>query len=181
MIAFKALGAGGLAPITGYAWPLPAAGAPGRWVAGSPGDGLCRDAVHGCRVGDLPWWLQDELWVAEFDGPIATGRHKISGPRARLLRRVDAWDAACARRFAEACAERAADHGAAARRGARADTARAVEALAEDAARCAREGDAIVTAYVAAHVAARTGRPEAMTAEREWQAAWLRAELGLRG
>jgi hypothetical protein len=180
MIAYKALCAGGLAPISGYAWPRPAAGAPGPWVLGRPGAAICRDAVHGCRVADLPWWLQAELWEAEFDGPIALGRHKISAPRARLLRRVDAWDGTCARRFAAACADRAADHAAAARRdggGARAPIA---ETLAEDAARCAREGDAIVTAYIAAHVAARAVGPEAMTAERTWQAGWLRAELGLR-
>ena len=176
MIAYKALCAGGRAPISGYAWPAPATGAPGPWVVGRPSGAMCRDAVHGCRVADLPWWLQAELWEAEFDGPIAIGRHKISAPRARLLRRVDAWDAACARRFAGACADRAAEHSAAAPR----DKARIAQPLAEDAARCAREGDAIVTAYIAAHVAARTAGPDAMTAERAWQAAWLRAELGLR-
>jgi hypothetical protein len=176
MIAYKALCPGGRAPISGYAWPRPAPGGPGPWVVGRSGGAICRDAVHGCRVADLPWWLQAELWEAEFDGPIAIGRHKISAPRARLLRRVDAWDAECARRFAQACADRAAEHSAAARW----DSARIAERLAEDAARCAREGDAIVTAYIAAQVAARTGGPEAMTAERTWQAGWLLAELGLR-
>jgi hypothetical protein len=180
MIVYKALCSGGLAPISGHAWPLPIGGEPGAWVA-ARGGGVCRDAVHGCRVADLPWWLQDELWEAEFDGPIATGRHKISAPRARLLGRVDGWDATCARRFAAACADRAADHATAGRRRAHANTARIACALAEDAARCAREADAIVTAYVAAQVAGRVGGPEAMTAERTWQAAWLRAELGLRG
>ena len=180
MIAYKALCAGGRAPISGYAWPRPPTGAPGPWVVGRPSGAMCRDGVHGCRAADLPWWLQAELWEAEFDGPIAIGRHKISAPRARLLRRVDAWDAACARRFAGACADRAAEHSAAARRHAGRDRARIAERLAEDAARCAREGDAIVTAYIAAHVAARTAGPEAMTAERTWQAGWLRAELGLR-
>jgi hypothetical protein len=180
MIAYKALRAGGVAPISGYAWPLPDGPAPGPWVAGAPGGAICRTAVHGCRVADLPWWLQDELWEAEFDGAVATGRHKISAPRARLVRRIDAWDAACARRFAEACAHHAAEHAAAARSRAGGDMARIAGALAADAARRAREGDAIVTAYVAAHVAARVGGPEAMTAERAWQAAWLRSELGLR-
>ena len=179
MIAYKALCSGGLAPITGYAWPLPVGGEPGAWVA-ARGGGICRDAVHGCRVADLPWWLQDELWEAEFDGPIAVARHKISAPRARLLRRVDTWDAASARRFAQACANRAADNATAARGRAEADGAQIAEALADDAAQCAREGDAIVAAYVAAQVAGRLGGPDAMTAERTWQAAWLRAELGLR-
>jgi hypothetical protein len=146
-------------------------------VGGARAGPVCRDAVHGCRVADLPWWLQDELWEAEFDGPIATGRHKISAPRARLLGRVDGWDGTCSRRFAAACADHAADHATAGRRRAHANTAPIADALAEDAARCPREGDAIVTAYVAG----RVGGPEAMTAERTWQAAWLRAELGPRG
>jgi hypothetical protein len=131
-------------------------------------------------VADLPWWLQDELWEAEFDGPIAVGRHKISAPRGRLLRRVDEWDSACARRFAEACADRAVDRAAAARRRGGVDTARIAEVLAEEATQCAQEGDAIVSAYIAAHMAARAGGSGAMTVERTWQAGWLRAELGLR-
>jgi hypothetical protein len=181
MIAYKALCAGGVAPISRYAWPRPAGHGPGPWVTGACGSAVCRDAVHGCRVVDLPWWLQEELWEAEFDGTIATGRHKVSAPRARLLRRVDAWDAACARRFAEACADRAAADAATARRPAHPDTARSATALAAEAARRARHGDAIVAAYVAAQVAGRVGGPDAMTAERTWQAAWLRVELGLRG
>ena len=39
-------------------------------------------------------------------------------PRARLLHRIDAWDAACAQGFADACARRARDHAATALDGA---------------------------------------------------------------
>ena len=208
MIAYKFLCAGGLGPFSRYAWPLPRGGRPGAWVI-APGDAtLCRNAVHGCRVADLPWWLQDELWEAEFDGSVSAGRHKIMAARARLLRRVEGWDRACAQRFADACALRTRDHavaaldragddaGAAALRDRGAgsardlleavrvleppDAARITVTMAGDAALRALGCHAFVCAYIAAHAAARVGGPEAMAAERAWQSDWLRGELGLR-
>jgi hypothetical protein len=205
MIAYKFLCAGGLGPFSRYAWPLPRDGRPGPWVVGAGDATLCATAVHGCRVGDLPWWLQDELWEAEFDGAIATGRHKISAGRARLLRRVDGWDAACAQRFADACALRARDRAVAAltRAGDRAGAAalrevpgprelvRAARALdppaaarlpvsmAADAGRRARDGHAVVAGYIASHTAARVDGPDALAAERAWQSEWLRRQLRL--
>jgi hypothetical protein len=205
MIAYKFLSSGALGPFSRYAWPLPRRGQPGAWVIAGGKTTMCRTAVHGCRVADLPWWLQDELWEAEFDGSIATGRHKISAPRARLLRRVEGWDGACAQRFADACAWRARDHAVAAleRAGDAAIAARIASAgelrdlprlahelrahrhaagpadMAADAARRARGGFAVVAAYIAAHAASRTGGASANAAERAWQADWLRGELGL--
>jgi hypothetical protein len=205
VIAYKFLCAGGLGPFSRYAWPLPRNERPGAWVI-APGDpALCATAVHGCRVADLPWWLQDELWEAEFDGAIASGRHKISARRARLLRRVDGWDAACAQRFADACAVRARDRAVTALR--RAGDSRSAAALREphappeivravraleppepariavsmagDCARRARNGHAVVAGYIAAHTAARVDGPDAMAAERAWQADWLRGALRL--
>jgi hypothetical protein len=205
MIAYKFLCAGGLGPFSRYAWPLPHDARPGAWVIASGDATLCATAVHGCRVGDLPWWLQDELWEAEFDGAIASGRHKISARRARLLRRVDGWDAACAQRFADACALRARNHAVTALRRA-GDTrsaaalserdappeivravraleppepARIVVSMAGDCARRARNGHAVVAGYIAAHAAARVEGPDALAAERAWQAGWLRGELKL--
>jgi hypothetical protein len=173
VIAYKVLRAGAVAPFSGYVWPLPRGGEPGAWVGAAGGGAMCRDAVHGCRSADLPWWLDGELWEAEFDGPVTTGRHKISAPRARLLRRVERWDAACAQRFAAACAARAHHLAAAA-------SDPVAERMAADGAQCALAGDAAVTAYVATQVAGRIGGPDAMTTERASQAAWLRAELDLR-
>jgi hypothetical protein len=205
MIAYKFLRAGGVGPFSRYSWPLPRDGAPGAWVI-APADGvLCRSAVHACRASDLPWWLQDELWEAELDGEVTAGRHKIMAPRARLLRRVEPWDAACAQRFADACARRARDHAATAleRAGAAAlaadlrgratprqvqeavraaeppETARIAVTMAGDAARRALGGAAVVAAYIAAHAAARVDGAGALLPERQWQAEWLGAELSL--
>jgi hypothetical protein len=206
MIAYKFLCAGGVGPFSRYAWPLPRDGQPGAWVIAPRGAVLCHSAVHACRVRDLPWWLQDELWAAELDGTVTAGRHKVMAPRARLLRRVDGWNEACAQRFADACAGRARDHavtalerteaGALAAALRRAATTREIGAavrgaeppeharipvmMAGDAARRALGGAAVVTAYIAAHAAARVNGPERMAAEREWQSDWLRDELSLR-
>jgi hypothetical protein len=206
VIAYKFLCAGGVGPFSRYAWPLPRDGRPGAWVSGGTGSLLCQTAVHACRVRDLPWWLQDELWEAELDGEVSGGRHKITAPRARLLRRVAAWDAACAQRFADACAVRARDHAATAleRAGAEhaaaqlreatgnralrdaarvaadaSEAARIPVTMAGDAARRAAGGAAIVSAYIAAHAAARVDGSRAHDAEREWQADWLRDALSL--
>jgi len=46
-------------------------------------------------------------------------------------------------------------------------------------ARRAIGGAAVVTAYIAAHAAARVTGEDAMAAERAWQSEWLRAELAL--
>jgi hypothetical protein len=208
VIAYKFLCAGGVGPFSRYAWPLPRDGRPGAWVIGGAGTELCQTAVHACRVRDLPWWLQDELWEAELDGDVSAGRHKVMAPRARLVRRVDAWDRACAQRFADACAMRARDHAAAAleRAGARhaagqlrkaagnralreaarvwTDAAAAAQIpvrMAGDAAIRASGCAAVVTAYIAAHAAARVDGPAAHDAEREWQSDWLRSELSLAG
>ena len=109
------------------------------------------------------------------------GRHKVMAPRARLLRRVDGWDPACAQRFADACAGRARDHAvtaldragagdaadalracatpreirAAVRAGRPPEAARIAHTMAGDAAIRALGGAAVVAAYIAAHTAAR--------------------------
>jgi hypothetical protein len=207
VIAYKCLCSGGIGPFSRYAWPLPRDGRPGAWVVAPGGAAMCRSGVHACRPPDLPWWLQDELWEVELDGGVSAGRHKVMAPRARLVRRVDAWDDACARRFAEACALRARDHAAAAleragaprlaadlrasrtlrdirataRSGEVPENARVAVTMAVDAAGGALTGGVVVTGYIAAHAAARTAGPPGMAAERAWQGEWLRAELSLRG
>lgn len=207
MRAYKYLCAGAVGPFSGRPWPQPAGDGPGPWLDAEPGAGLCRGAVHGCRVADLPWWLQAELWEAQFDGPIAIGRHKLAAPRARLLRRIGAWDAGVANEFAAACAWRARDHAVtAAERAGAAEAATALRDATElgklqelgdslavpEAARVsvimaghgairAQQGPQIAStaAYIAAHAAAQLDGPAAHDAERDRQAAWLRDRLVL--
>jgi hypothetical protein len=206
MLAYKFLLPGARGPFSGYAWPAPPAAGSGPWVAASGGPVVCRTAVHGCLVEHLPWWIQDELWLAEFAAPVTLVGHKLMAERARLVRRIDGWDPSTARDFAAACAGRARDRAVEAleRSGAAAEAealgvcadpqhllevagalevpagARVSTAMAGDAAARALTGPTATAAYIAAHAALQIGGQAAMAAERAWQTAWLRERLDLR-
>lgn len=194
MIAFKFLAAGALAPFTGYRWPAPRA-----WVsapAGSP-----ERWIHACRAGDLPYWLDAELWRIELDAPVREARYQIASPRGRLVERVVAWDGALGRDYARACALRARDlalpHvpaparealaaatelGALAAAAERAAPASRPAALVGDAAQNARHVGPATTSYIAAVLASTLGGGlAAFEAERAWQARWLAERLGPEG
>src|SRR5918999_5580265 len=89
---------------------------PGRWVT-ADGDAVarCRTAIHACQADHVPWWIQDELWEAELAEPVRLVGHKLTSPRGRLVRGVEASDAGVTRAFADACAFRARDRAVAAR------------------------------------------------------------------
>jgi hypothetical protein len=206
MLAYKFLLPGARGPFSGFAWPTSRAGAPGPWVAAEGGPALCRTAVHGCLAEHLPWWIQEELWRAEFDEPATVAGHKLMAGRARLVRRVAAWDRRAAGDFAAACAARARDRAVETldRAGARAaadelrrceepeelrdvaaalrppEAARISVAMAGDAAVRALMRHAATAAYIAAHAANHVGGEQAMAAERAWQGDWLRRRLDLR-
>ena len=105
MTAFKFLLDGRVAPFSRFRWPV------GEWVE-SADQASCNVGIHACEPADLPFWLMDELWEVELAGPITRGRHKLVAGSGRLVRRVDAWDAAAAAAFAEACVDRVRDLGA---------------------------------------------------------------------
>lgn len=190
MIAFKFLGPGAVAPYTGFHWPTR-----GEWVS-APVD-RAEVWIHACRLGDLPYWLDAELWRIELEAPLRETRYQIVSPRGRLQGRVESWGTPLARRFAEACAWRARDVALprlppAARDAisgtADLDALAAVAAVPHslpgaylaDAAEHARQGFPAVTSYIAAVLASHVGGGlEAFEAERAWQARWLAQQLGL--
>jgi hypothetical protein len=206
MLAYKFLLPGARGPFSRFAWPVPGPAQPGPWVAAAGGVQLCRTAVHGCLAEHLPWWIQEELWLAEFAEPATVAGRKLMAARARLVRRVEAWDGAAAADFAAACASRARDRAVDALERAGAPTAAAAlracarprelheaaegltapegarigVAMAGDAAARALMGHAATAAYIAAHAARHADGDGAMAQERTWQADWLRARLDLR-
>jgi hypothetical protein len=206
MKAYKFLAPGAVGPFSGFPWPTPAAGDPGPWVDGTPTElARCRAAVHACRVQDLPWWIQPELWEVELAEPVRQVRHKLFAPRGRLVARCAGWNAKAADAFGRACAARAAGYAAGALeaigereaagalRDARQPAAieaaaarvrvpepvRVVVTMAGDAGTRARGGHASTAAYIAAHAAYQAGGDEAMAAERARQSAWLAERVGL--
>ncbi len=100
----------------GFRWPLPTVdGQPGEWVDLHPDAkaplteaDLCSGKVlHLTDAGHLVDWIGEELWEAEADESrgVVSGMDKFGVRRARLVRRVDAWDERTARLFACDCAE----------------------------------------------------------------------------
>jgi hypothetical protein len=193
VIAYKFLAEGAISPFTGFRWPRT-----GEWVTAPRGR---PDAwIHACRVGDLPHWLDHELWSIELDEPVRASRHQLASPRARLVDRIADWNGAFAHEYAVACALRARDvalphvappisqalSGAAdlpAIAGAAASAGRSDHAAryVRDAAVWVDEGAAVVS-YIAATLASSVGGGLAgFEAERAWQARWLAERLGLPG
>lgn len=170
MQAYAFLRAGALDYLSQEHWPLPTAlGEPGDWLAPTGG-------VRATRLEHLPWWLDDELWVVELDGPVHDEGRSLRADRGRLLRRVDAWSPDVALELTDACLRRLHELDGDAE-------------LADDAARFAAEAvdpvrGAAVAAYVAAH-AAGGGREDAtayeagFAAERDRQAGWIATRLEL--
>jgi hypothetical protein len=105
-VYWKFLRSGSTAPFTRLPWPTD-----GSWVeAGGVPLLPCRDGVHACRLGDLPYWLSDELWSVELREPVETADRKVVAGAGRLVTRVPGWSPETARRLAEACIFRAAEH-----------------------------------------------------------------------
>jgi hypothetical protein len=209
MLAYKFLADGAVAPFTGRPWPLPGPRAPGAWVVAPAGD-LVRYGVHACRVEDLAYWLDDELWLAELDDPVVRTTFQVVAARGRLVARITAWSAASSREYAAACAWRARDLAveglaraglgpeAAALRAcidlvgleatattlagdAPKEEPRGLAAYAAGSALRARQGRFREASLQCAHLGAALARSEAgADQERAWQARWLTHRLELR-
>jgi hypothetical protein len=171
----KFLAQGALGPISGHAWSIPRDGAPGEWVQARGPLSNCANGVHVCRREDLAHWLHEELWELEVDGEEIAGVDCLVVRRARLVRRIEAWDAPGKRRFVDACIAHAFEQ-------ARSTGAEEVRDLLDDALLMASMTDgAPMAAYTTAVAVSRRGRPEgaedAYRRERAWQSAWIAREL----
>jgi hypothetical protein len=191
VMAYKFLRPGAVGPFSGFRWPLPTGDAAGEWVRAEDPLRACVAGVHAAPVTALPYWIAEELWMAELDEPLVDEGRMLVAARGRLVARIGAWTAATARTFGEHCARRAreiVEEGRGALRSP--EDATALAGYAVDAARFARRGSAGVAAYVAAHAAgcaAARGRGEGRAyragadAERADQARFLAALLDLEG
>jgi hypothetical protein len=165
--AYKFLRAGGVGPFSRFAWPLPN-GSPGAWVE-AEGIGLCRAGVHACRTTDLPFWVGPELYEAELDGEVVAHDLKLVAPRARLVRKIDAWSPGTRDEYSRFCVARATELAAASTVPVD-DWAPSDEAIAM--------GPALM-GFIAARIAEQSNGSEGYYAERLRQAEWLTERLGL--
>jgi hypothetical protein len=157
MIAYKFLAAGAIGPLSRFAWP-----APGEWVEASGPLVACKVGVHVCRPHELAHWIHDELWELETAGDELAGIDCLVVRRARLVRRIDAWNDGGAVRFAVACVAHARDL--------------AGGELVTDAGGALEAGFVAVAAFTAALAIAK-GDEAAYARERAWQSAWIATEV----
>jgi hypothetical protein len=167
-LAYKFTRPGGRSPFTGFVWPR------GEWIEAEGDVALCTNGVHACRPAALPRWLDDELWRVELEEIEEEHEGVVVARRARLLERIDAWNAETSRELARSCARRArelaAEH-----------DDPLIRKMADDIQGIAEGPDPSATAlsmYCTAH-AFDVARPGAYYEERRRQADWLRERLGL--
>lgn len=167
MIAYKFLRRDGASVYAQFRWPLPDGG-PGAWVEAQVT--LCRSGIHACRPPDLPFWVNDVLYEIELDGDIVEEATKVIAPRARLLRRLDAWNAELRASYTRMCADRALK------------LAQSVTPPLDDWAAVVEpsipEGPALLS-FVAARIGEEIAGTSAYDAERGRQADWLTQRLKL--
>jgi hypothetical protein len=154
--------------LTGFEWPTK------QWVEIEGAVGLCANGIHACRVEALPRWVDDVLWRVELDGVDVEHEDVLVARRARLLERIEAWNAEAARELARSCATRvrefAAEH-----------PDPLLLRRAEMIAQIADGPDPSATAlsmYTTAHALDEVV-PGSYWEERRRQADWLRDRLGL--
>ena len=199
--AYKFLAAGACAPFKGSRWP-----APRVWVRACDAAADLPSGIRVCRPGDLPYWLDDELWEVAVNGDVVTQRYALVAPRVMLLQPVAAWTPATMRELAAACAWRARDEVVSRLGDAGLTTlARALAApdslaafaeratqLAVDApsawtdtlglvGECGAEAEHArpATAILTATVTVAGWDEAAQAGERAWQAGWICRRLGL--
>jgi hypothetical protein len=169
VIAYKFLRRGGTTVFAEFRWPLPDGG-PGAWVEAPVVP--CRSGIHACRLADLPLWVNEMLYEIEIDGNIVEEPTKVVASRARLLRRVEAWDDELRAVYTRMCADRALE------------LARSTspplhdwEAVVEPSI---PEGPALL-GFVAARIGEEVSGVAAYDAERARQSDWLARHLSLPG
>ena len=166
MIAYKFLRRDGSSVFTGFRWPLPNGG-PGPWVESEIDP--CRSGIHACRPEHLPLWAGQTLYEVELDGEIADQRTKVIAARARLTRRIGAWEEV-RDEYTRMCADRAHELAREA-----SPPLEQWEAVIEPSV---PEGPALL-GFVAARIAEEIDGPAAYHAERARQTDWLVDRLAL--
>src|SRR6266542_1265283 len=95
--ALKFLATGARGPYSGFAWPVPGGGRPGRWVRVKGDLIVCKHGIHACTFEQALDWLQTEAYVIELRERVTDEGDKLLARSGRLVRRLEEWDDASAR------------------------------------------------------------------------------------
>ena len=109
MIAYKFLKRGAVGRFSGYRWMTPTPSSAGEWLSSEGELHLCGKGIHACTTQHLPYWIDDELWIAELEDPVTAEGEMVLSHRGRLLGQIDAWNMISQRAFGEICAWRTRD------------------------------------------------------------------------
>jgi hypothetical protein len=165
-------------PFTAWRWRLPSEGQPGEWVEAAGPIGLCTNGIHASSTAQLPHWLGMQLWEIELDGEIIRDEAALIASRARLVRKITAWDDPTRQQYARWCLSRAEEI---------TERYPSGEALVAKVSHTIWWGGAGPAGYFTAMLAGERatglhrgpGYDIAFTAERALQAEYLRRELEL--
>jgi hypothetical protein len=95
VIAYKFLRTGAIGPFSGIQWKR------GEWIeAVRSREGW---GIHACRLEDLSWWINAELWRVELEGRVYERATQIEADRGRLLNRIADWNEKARAAFGLAC------------------------------------------------------------------------------
>ena len=108
MTYYKFLTADGLSPYADYAWSLPTDDGPGDPVEVEGELVACKNGIHACTLRDSFDWFNEAMYEIEFADTPQEADNKAFGRSARLVRRIDAWNARTARLLAADFAEHVA-------------------------------------------------------------------------
>ena len=165
MIAYKFLATGRVARFTGFRWE------PDVWVEAAEA-ARCEAGIHACRVGDLPIWLDNELWEIELAGDLVAGARKVVATRGRLTRPVERWTPALGREFGRFCLRRTRE---------RVGFIPFLSGYVADVERFVAQDRTAIAGFAAARAAELRDGPAAYDDERRAQASWLADQLQLPG
>lgn len=90
---YKFLGRFGRAVRGGHGiWSLPTDDGPGEWMPEIADPMPCRRGYHASTLEHLLHWNGPALFEVEYDGPLLYQYDKVVGGKARLVRRIKAWN-----------------------------------------------------------------------------------------
>ena len=108
MTYYKVLAADGVSPQHGGSgkWFIPKGKRMGKWMPAIKDIQPCARGYHFVNIEQLPQWIGPTLYEIEVRGQVIHEADKSVAEQARLIRKVETWNAKNLRLYAADCAKR---------------------------------------------------------------------------